>query len=211
MGRAKRNPSLFADDGIDGFRCALPILRIHTDSTCQRISTRGFAFSRRKLRPRDEPLRPKRGRGECRAPDAPAASCAKVESTRVRNCRFTGSTRHSRTRLVLTAYSALSSVLRLVGRRRPAKRLAGLDPSVGRSGPHAFAVRVSAPRQRAPSASIASCSNVRDDRDTLLKWDRTAQTRATDLPDGASGFFGADGVTREVVLISVRNFIRRRG
>jgi hypothetical protein len=27
----------------------------------------------------------KRGRRECRAPDAPAASCAKVESTRVRN------------------------------------------------------------------------------------------------------------------------------
>ena len=32
---------------------------------------RDFAFSRRGLRPRDEPLRPKRGREECRAPDAP--------------------------------------------------------------------------------------------------------------------------------------------
>jgi hypothetical protein len=36
-----------------------------------------------------------RGRRECRAPDAPAASCAKVESTRVRNHRLTGNTRHS--------------------------------------------------------------------------------------------------------------------
>jgi hypothetical protein len=36
-----------------------------------------------------------RGCRECRAPDAPAASCAKVESTRVRNHGHTGSTRHS--------------------------------------------------------------------------------------------------------------------
>jgi hypothetical protein len=36
-----------------------------------------------------------RGRRECRAPDAPVASCAKVESTRVRNHGHTGSTRHS--------------------------------------------------------------------------------------------------------------------
>jgi hypothetical protein len=35
--------------------------------------------------------RKNRGRRECRAPDAPAASCAKVESTRVRNHGHTGS------------------------------------------------------------------------------------------------------------------------
>jgi hypothetical protein len=36
-----------------------------------------------------------RGRRECRAPDAPAAACAVVESTRVSHHGHTGNTRHS--------------------------------------------------------------------------------------------------------------------
>jgi len=86
--------------------------------------------------------------------------------------------------------------------RRVIARITRLDPSVGRSGPRAFAVRVSAPRQRALSASIASCSNVRDDRDTPLVG-QDAQLKATDLPDGASGFFEPDGVTIAIVLTSL--------
>jgi hypothetical protein len=38
-----------------------------------------------------------RGRGECRAPNAPAASRANEKSTRASHHRFTGITRHSRT------------------------------------------------------------------------------------------------------------------
>jgi hypothetical protein len=48
------------------------------------------------------------GRGECRVPAAPAAPCAEKKHTGSRH-RSTGITRHSRTRMVLTAYTALSS------------------------------------------------------------------------------------------------------
>ena len=59
--------------------------------------------------------------------------------------------------MVLTAYFALSPVTGLFWHRRlrgikPAK----LDASVGASGPHDFAVRVSAARQRVATASTAS-------------------------------------------------------
>jgi hypothetical protein len=45
-----------------------------------------------------------------------------------------------------------------------------LNASVEASGPHDFAVHVSAVRQRA-AVSTASRTNVRDDRETPLKWD----------------------------------------
>jgi hypothetical protein len=53
-----------------------------------------------------------KGRGECRVPSAPAASCALwVVSMRTSiHSEFTGSARHSRTRW-FTAYSGLSPVI----------------------------------------------------------------------------------------------------
>jgi hypothetical protein len=82
-----------------------------------------------------------RGRRECRAPGAPAASCAKVESTRVRNHGHAGITRHS-PRNGFTVSFALSPVTGLVCHRRLAEfTSAKLDTSVGASGPHDFAVR----------------------------------------------------------------------
>ena len=48
--------------------------------------------------PRRERTLPQEGSGECRAPNAPAVSCAKVESTRGSHHGRTGITRHSRTR-----------------------------------------------------------------------------------------------------------------
>jgi hypothetical protein len=47
------------------------------------------------------------GRGECRVPSAPAASCAKVESTRVVTTSSPGSTRHSRTQWFYGLFRAL--------------------------------------------------------------------------------------------------------
>src|ERR1700686_1445973 len=47
-----------------------------------------------------------------------------------------------------------------------------LDASVGASGPHVFAVRVSAVRQWHISVHRIP-SRVRDDRDTPLEWDET--------------------------------------
>src|SRR5579871_1427439 len=48
------------------------------------------------------PLEPE-GARECRAPDAPAASRGKVKTTQASHHGYTGITRHSRTRMVLTA------------------------------------------------------------------------------------------------------------
>src|SRR6185437_13178653 len=49
----------------------------------------------------------KGGRGECRVPAAPIAPCAKNKAHERRRYRSAGITRHSRTRLVLTAYFEL--------------------------------------------------------------------------------------------------------
>src|SRR5260370_15367644 len=67
-----------------------------------------------------------RGRGECRVPDAPAASCAMVEVAHEgRHHRSTGNTRHSRTRMVLTAYFVLSPATNSSCHRR--QRIKGLS------------------------------------------------------------------------------------
>ena len=63
--------------------------------------------------------------------------CESVESTRVSHHEYAGLTRHSRTRMVLTAYGArprrsLARCVSIVATR---------DASVEASGPHAFAVR----------------------------------------------------------------------
>ena len=78
-----------------------------------------------------ESCRP-RGRGECRVPFAPVASCVKVENTRVSHHGRAGFTRHSRTRMVLTAYGALSPVNRAFLPPSPAQCasiVAGLMPA----------------------------------------------------------------------------------
>jgi hypothetical protein len=60
--------------------------------------------------------------------------------------------------MVLTVSFALSSVTGLVCHRRRRSCLRRLDASVGASGPHDFAVRISAVRQRVAKASTASHS-----------------------------------------------------
>jgi hypothetical protein len=60
--------------------------------------------------------------------------------------RSTGITRHSRTRMVLTVSFVLSPVTGLSCHRRRRSCLHRLDTSVGVSGPHDFAVRLSAVR-----------------------------------------------------------------
>jgi hypothetical protein len=60
---------------------------------------------------------------------------------------FTGSARHSRTQW-FTAYTALSPVTGFLATVIPEKRASQeLDTSIGVSGPHGFAVRLSAVRQ----------------------------------------------------------------
>jgi hypothetical protein len=95
------------------------------------------------------------GRRECRAPDAPAALRAKIESTQASHHGHTGNTRHS-PRNGVTAYSVLSLVTGLSCHHRFADHPAKLDASVGASGPHGFAVRAPCHSSFDMPASIAS-------------------------------------------------------
>jgi hypothetical protein len=106
---------------------------------------------------RNVPPREIRGRRECRAPNAPAASHAKVESIRVSHHGHTGSPGIPYA-MVLTGSFVLSPVTGLVCHRRQQSRLRQLDTSVGASGPHDFAVRLKRRSSAAPSASTASRS-----------------------------------------------------
>ena len=86
-----------------------------------------------------------RGRGECRVPNAPAASCALCSFSMHTSIHSggTGNIRHS-PRDGFTAYFVLSPVTGLFCHRRPRDKPRDLDASVGASGPHDFAVRISA-------------------------------------------------------------------
>ena len=111
-------------------------------------------------------LPPLRGRGECRMPNAPAASCAMivVERTRVTTSTpespgiparngFNGFLRALPGDRALLPPSL--SGLRLCPRPVGPTCLRELDASVGASGPHDFAVRSNISRQRACDRSRA--------------------------------------------------------
>jgi hypothetical protein len=67
-------------------------------SNSKNNSKYGFAFSRRAAPEVCMKTPPPRGRGECRMPAAPAASCALCSvRTHTSNNEYTGITRHSRT------------------------------------------------------------------------------------------------------------------
>ena len=70
--------------------------------------------------------------------------------------------------MVLTAYFVLSPVTGLFCHRRLRRLLRQLDTSVGVSGPHDFAVRYHAIRQRRNQRPPHPAFNVRDDREAPL-------------------------------------------
>ena len=113
----------------------------------------GSAFSRRdasefcwKI-----PCPRKRGRRECRAPNAPAAWQGRKTSHASKVTTVTPEiTRHS-PHNGFTAYFVLSPVTGLSCHRHRRNCFHQLDTSVGVSGPHDFAVRETAPRQRTAS------------------------------------------------------------
>jgi hypothetical protein len=84
----------------------------------------------------------------------PQPRVQRVESTRVRHHRSTGTPGLPCT-MVLTVSFALSPVIGLCCHRRRWSRLHQLDASVEASGPHDFAVRKPAPSSRAQPASTA--------------------------------------------------------
>ena len=72
-----------------------------------------------------------------------------------------------------TAYFVLSPAIGLFCHRRSASNPAKLDASVEASGPHDFAVRLSAVRQKRIRVHRIP-PRVRDDREPPLMWDGTA-------------------------------------
>ena len=75
--------------------------------------------------------------------------------------------------MVLTVSFVLSPVIGLFCHRHLADTSARLDASVEASGPHDFAVRLSAIRQRRIRVHRIP-PRVRDDREPPLEWDETA-------------------------------------
>jgi hypothetical protein len=128
--------------------------RADTASRSRRAFRASFAPTSRPPRSEGAVL-PQEGSRECRAPDAPAALRAKVESTQASHHGHAGSPGIPRA-MVLTAYFALSPVTGLSCHRRRRNLFRQLDASVGASGPHDFAVRKVALSSAAQPASIAS-------------------------------------------------------
>ena len=118
---------------------------------------------------------PKRDAGKTGCALHPRSRVQMHIKKRTRADRFSGNTPAFPAQW-FTAYSALSSVTGLSCHRRPQEALASreLDASVGASGPHDFAVRLSAVRQKRFHVHRLP-SRVRDDRDTPLVWDGITQ------------------------------------
>jgi hypothetical protein len=116
-------------------------------SNSERMCVRILAARCARALRRFSPSRRTRGRRESRMRAAPAVSCAKC--TKESAHEHTGSAENIRPSLRngFTAYNALSPVNGLCCHRRHADRSTRLDASVGASGPHDFAVRVSHARQ----------------------------------------------------------------
>jgi hypothetical protein len=102
---------------------------------------------------------------------APAAACASVESTRVSNHRYAAINRHS-LRDGFTACVVLSPGTGLFCPRHSQVIPCDLSASVGAPGPHAFAVRTGIARLATLLRPPHPASNVRDDREAPLLWER---------------------------------------
>jgi hypothetical protein len=129
-----------------------------------------------------------RGRRECRAPDAPAAACAKVvvESTRV--SQVTPESPGIPHAMVLTVSFVLSPATGFLATVAPEKLVSQeLDTSIGVSGPHDFSVRFSTVRQERIRVHRIP-PRVRNDREPPLGGTGRASHRF-DLPDGESEIF----------------------
>src|SRR5262249_1360820 len=119
------------------------------------------------------------------------------KNTRVRHHRFTGTIRHS-LRDGVTAYTCSPRRPPETGlcclRRRPA--IAGqLDPSVGGTGPHDFAVRVSAARQASPSRPSHPETYVRGGARSPLWWNQDGRRIRTILISDKAKYFSPKGWT----------------
>jgi hypothetical protein len=101
-------------------------------------------------------------------------------------------------------------------RKRNAQALSPLDASVGASGPHDFAVRVRAIRQRRNPRPPHPALNVRDDRETPLCEAGQGEFVKVICPTRKAGYFSYKDWTSQITLIRLnkslvsRNGLRRR-
>ena len=107
-----------------------------------------------------KPALKERGRRECRMPNAPAALRAMKESTQASHHRYAEQSGIP-CAMVFGLWRALPGVPGLIAPVTLPNVLAKLDLSVGRPGPHAFAVRT---RHR------SSCAVARVHRNPLHVW-----------------------------------------
>jgi hypothetical protein len=129
----------------------------------------GFAISRR-LTPEvchKIPYPPIRGRGECRAPDAPAAACAMSVVERTRVSQVTPESPSIPRAMVLRLISCSPRRPGFLATVACGYRFRKLDASVGASGPHVFAVRLNTVRYRRIRVHRIP-PRVRDDREPPL-------------------------------------------
>jgi hypothetical protein len=93
-----------------------------------------------------------------------------------------------------TVSFVLSPVTGLFCHRRFADCSTKLDASVGASGPHDFAVRISTLRPRAPMRPSHPVPNVRDDREAPLLRDRTRESVQLICPTAQAKYFYEGGL-----------------
>jgi hypothetical protein len=124
--------------------------------------------------------------------DAPAASRAKLKSTRVSHHRFTGSHRHSLRNGfngLLRALPGEPGFVVTIPARLP-KHRRELTPASGRQDHTASPSAHLRARHATGSASTAPCPAFVAIASRPSWWDRMAQVRKGDLPVGARQFFG---------------------
>jgi hypothetical protein len=136
-----------------------------------------------------------RGRAGCRVPSAPAASYAHIGSEYAYEYSQRSHRNHPASRTQwFTAYIVLSPVIGFLATVADGNDFHQLDASTEASGPHVFAVRVSAVRQRHIHVHRIP-PRVRDDREPPLMWDETAMNIELICVFGKPEYFFERGFT----------------
>ena len=156
-----------------------------------------FAFSRRdapELCVDCHPLKEQEGAGKAGCALHPRSRVQKCTKKRTRAYRSSGGNPTFPAQW-FTAYFVLSSVTGLSCHRRPQDISRELDASVGASGPHGFAVRVSSRSSLATLRVHCIPPRVRDDRDPPLSSGETRGFKSLICPTAKAEYFSQRGWT----------------
>src|SRR5258708_8372339 len=153
-------------------------------------------------------LTPPEGGGNAGRRCTRSRACS-VVNTRVSHHESTGTTRHSRTPRFYGLFRALPGDRALLPPSSAELLSHELDTSVGVSGPHDFAVRVSTVRQW-PISVHRIPPRVRDDRETPLSWDETGRVLEVISVGREEEYFCAWYWTTQIPLIRLRKILQAR-